>query len=35
MESGTANQRSKQEAYFEGVTEVWLAVIHNTSLTSG
>ena len=38
--SGTASvntdsQYSKQEACFAGATRVWLAVNHNTSVTSG
>ena len=40
MKSGTASlntdsQWSKQEACFELATQVWLAVNHNTSITSG
>ena len=39
-ESGTANvntdsQWSKQEACFARATRMWLAVNHNTSVTSG
>ena len=40
MKSGTASlntdsQWSKQEACFARATHVWLAVNHNTSITSG
>ena len=31
----TDSQWSKQEAYFARATQVWLAVNHNTSVTSG